>query len=89
MTPKEEAKRLIEKFDKHANGYVGSSMLTDTEIPESRFEQAKSIAKDVIDEILYVDCRDMGEFEFDKHIEYYNEVLVEIDNLDFEAESKP
>jgi hypothetical protein len=83
-TPKEKAKEYVLKFKKHANGFVGSSMLTNTEYTDSKFNHAKEIAKDVVSEILDVDCRDMSESEFDNHIEFYNKVLEEITILEFQ-----
>jgi len=44
MNPNKKAEELIEKFTKHVNGYVGSSMLSNTEYPETILENAKQCA---------------------------------------------
>jgi hypothetical protein len=52
MTPKEKANDFIKKFGYYVNGYVGSSMLTNTEYPEQILKNAKELSIIVIDEIL-------------------------------------
>ncbi|OCB78445.1 hypothetical protein [Flavobacterium crassostreae] len=53
MTPKEKAKELVLKYTRYANGYVGSSMLTNTEYPEQIDKNAKEMALISINEIIY------------------------------------
>lgn len=53
MSEKEKAKELVEKFKDFVHGYVGSSMLTNTEYPERILAQAKKVATMVVDEILF------------------------------------
>ena len=52
MSEKEKAQELVEKFKDFVHGYVGSSMLTNTEYPELILSQAKKVATIVVDEIL-------------------------------------
>ena len=52
MSEKEKAQELVEKFKDYVNGYIGSSMLTNTEYPEQILSQAKKVATMVVDEIL-------------------------------------
>lgn len=52
MSEKEKAQELVEKFKDFVHGYVGSSMLTNTEYPEQILSQAKKVATIVVDEIL-------------------------------------
>jgi hypothetical protein len=52
MSPKEKANQLVEKFKDYVHGYVGSSMLSNTEYPEQILSQAKKVATIVVDEIL-------------------------------------
>ncbi len=53
MSEKEKAHELVEKFKDFVHGYVGSSMLTNTEYPEQILSQAKKVATLVVDEILF------------------------------------
>ena len=41
LTPKQKAKELVDRMKQYVNGYVGSSMLTNTEYPEQILKQAK------------------------------------------------
>ena len=52
MSEKEKAVELIEKFKNYVHGYIGSSMLTNTEYPEQILAQAKAVAEITVDEIL-------------------------------------
>lgn len=52
MTPKEKANQLVARMTQYVHGYVGSSMLTNTEYPEQILEQAKKAAMIVIDECI-------------------------------------
>lgn len=52
MSEAEKAQELVEKFKEFVHGYVGSSMLTNTEYPEQILSQAKKVATIVVDEIL-------------------------------------
>ena len=53
MSEKEKAQELVEKFKDFVHGYIGSSMLTNTEYPEQILSQAKKVATMVVDEILF------------------------------------
>ena len=52
MSEKEKAQELVDKFKDYVHGYIGSSMLTNTEYPEQILSQAKKVATMVVDEIL-------------------------------------
>ena len=52
MTPKEKAEELVKKYEDYVCGYVGSSMLTNTEYPEQILKQAKQCALIAVDEII-------------------------------------
>ena len=52
MTPKEKAQELVNKYESYVCGYVGSSMLTNTEYPEQILKQAKECALIAVDEII-------------------------------------
>lgn len=52
MTPKEKANQLVERMKQYVHGYVGSSMLTNTEHPEQILKQAKKAANIVVDECI-------------------------------------
>jgi hypothetical protein len=66
MTPKEKAKELLNKFRNVA-------LLDDYE--------CNLCALISVDEILDIDCFDMSEEHFDNHIEYWNKVKQEIQEL--------
>lgn len=51
MSPKEKAGQLVLKFNGVVNGYVGSSMLNNTEYPETILQNSKICALKVVDEI--------------------------------------
>jgi hypothetical protein len=53
MSEKEKAQELVDKFKDFVHGYIGSSMLTNTEYPERILSQAKKVATMVVDEILF------------------------------------
>jgi len=83
-TVNQQAKELVKRFSKHANGFVGSSMLTNTEYPDSRFNHSKQIAKEVVVEILEVLEDHNGHFQYQTE-KYWKEVLAEIDTLELES----
>ena len=66
MTPQDKAKDLVDKFS--------NEVLIDN-------YEAKLCALIAVDEILDVDCFDMSEEPFDNHIEYWQEVKQEINQL--------
>jgi hypothetical protein len=81
MTEIEKAKELVNKFEPFVYCYSGSGMLTNTIDKEISLNFAKECALISVDEILNVDCVDMSEDAFDKHIEYWERVKTEIKNL--------
>jgi hypothetical protein len=88
MTPQEKANELTEKFKDYVHGYVGSSMLTNTEYPEQIIKQAKRCATIAVDEILKLECLLGGSkypndlyLKTTNHLEFWNEVKTEIEKL--------
>ncbi len=83
MTTKQKAKEIVSNFFKYSNGYVGSSFMTDTEFPDAKLSSAKSIAKDVVREIL--ETLNEREIRDDFYVEqtgFYNQVLMDIDQVE-------
>ena len=83
MTPQEKATELVEKFKPYVNGYVGSSMLTNTEYPESILSKAKECARIVVNEMIdrltwHTDASDLGNTIIAGDIEYWYEVSQSI-----------
>jgi hypothetical protein len=81
MTPKEKAIDLIDKY--HLKVKV---LYTQDSIPAvmngaMTVNSSKQCALIAVDEILDVDCCDMSEAYFYNHIEYWQEVKQEIENL--------
>ena len=72
LTPAEKAKELVEKYKPMVNGYVGSSMLTNTEYPETILRNAKKCALIAVD--LAIEYNDF-------HIEFLQKVKQEIEKL--------
>lgn len=83
MEAKNKAIELVEKFKKHVNGYVGSSMLSNTEYPETILSNAKQCALICVDEII----RELGEISTHKDVNdnmpigYWQQIKQEIINL--------
>lgn len=75
MKPKDKANELILKFSDHVSGYIGSSMLTNTEYPEVILMKSKQCALIAVDEILNLD-----DFSAEGRY-YYDKVKSEINNL--------
>lgn len=83
MTAKNKAKELVEKYKDFVAGYIGSSMLTNTEYPEIILMNAKQCAliavyeiintEMLIDEDVYVETK--------SYLAYWQEVKTEITNL--------
>ena len=73
-TPIQTSQYLIDKFSPYVSGYLGSSMLTNTEYPEIIILNAKNCALICVDEIL--------ESAFlEGTIEYWTEVKQELEKL--------
>jgi hypothetical protein len=78
MDEKQKAKELVEKYKPIVNGYVGSSMLTNTEYTETILANAKQCALIAVDEILkllWLTHKNEAEYR------YWQEVKNEILNL--------
>lgn len=75
MTPKQKALELFEKFKPIAHANLFSFR------EESHIRNCKLGALIVVDEILNIDYFDMTENYFNDHIEYWQKVKEEIENL--------
>lgn len=82
--------KLIQKFKSYVNGYVGSSMLTNTEYPETILENAKKCAN-ICNEhtISFLDWLEKSDYKYDLNTKMYkhklgilktNEELVKVYN---------
>jgi hypothetical protein len=69
MTPKEKAESIFHQMYK---------ILWHTNAEPIHCKECALIA---VDEILLIDCWDMSEEHFDNHIEYWEKVKNEIENL--------
>jgi hypothetical protein len=82
---KEKADELIKKYSDFVSGYIGSSMLTNTEYPEAILNNAKQCALIAVDEIIFnIDAtifyhKDSNALPLNK--EYWQEVKQEIEKL--------
>lgn len=76
MTPKEKAQELVEKFKYHVHGYIGSSMLSNTEYPEQILSNAKKVSIIAVNEII--DATNTLGF---KDLEYWQQVKKELENI--------
>ena len=82
MNAKIKAKELVNKFYPIVNGYVGSSMLTNTEYLETILNNAKNCALFTVDEIRVENKSLYEDFEIEEGKEiYWNEVINEIQSL--------
>ena len=81
MTPQEKAQELVDRFDEYVHGYVGGSVLSNTQYPDVKLERAKECALIAVDEILNQDkgAFDLGEIHY--HFQYWMEVKNEIEKL--------
>lgn len=82
MEAKEKAKELVNNFKNMVNGYVGSSMLTNTEYPETILENAKICALKVVDEVR-CEIRDFDNTDnyAQSRMDFWEKVINEINNL--------
>lgn len=79
MNAKLKADELVAKFNGVVNGYVGSSMLTNTEYPETILANAKICALKVVDEVR---C-EIAEFDnsdgyAQSRLDFWEDVIKEI-----------
>lgn len=87
MIPKEKAMQLVEIYKDYVHGYVGSSMLSNTEYPEQILSQAKKAATVVAEQVLlsfneFMDSRKNFRHELEIDAErYWLAVKSEIENL--------
>ena len=78
----DEAKELVEKYKPYVYPYIGSSYMTGDEYPEQILKYAKQCAIIAVQEILAVANLMDGGFSFEKEIEYWQQVLNEIPNVE-------
>jgi hypothetical protein len=81
MTPKEKAEELIKKYSDYVSGYIGSSMLTNTEYPEAILNNAKQCALIAVDEIIEYLTTSSNIMTSVYALDYWQEVKTEIENL--------
>lgn len=84
MTPKEKAEELVNKYEPFVYGFIGSSMLTNTEDQSVIKMNAKQCALIAVNEILnqlsLLELSPLGTYTNPK-IEYWLEVKQEIEKL--------
>lgn len=86
MKAKLKATELISKFRDKVNPYIGSGMLSNTHDDDAIMWQSKKCAHIVADEaIKLADIMDGG-FSFEKEIEFWKNVKLEIDTLQHYAQ---
>lgn len=81
--------KLIQKYQGYVHGYVGSSMLTNTEYPELILERAQKLCKQVVQEIIdsmittkgHLDLEGISKFEYDEDIKFWERVQKDIDKV--------
>ena len=86
MTPKEKARQLFELHKDYVHGYIGSSMLTNTEYPEQIISQAKKAAAIGINELIKEAKTNYYTVRFKRcklsDREYWQAVLNELERID-------
>lgn len=80
MSPKEKAKELYRKMDEYTHGYVGSSMLSNTEFDEEKIKRTKKAALIIATE-LADECNKYFEAISQNRVNYWVAVKAEIENL--------
>lgn len=83
MSSKEKAKELVDKFIPNVYCHLGSGMLTNTYDDDVALINAKKQAKICVDEILKSKSKPNTNYTIEvlEDIEYWREVLTEIDKL--------
>lgn len=81
MNAKEKAQKLVLKFTPYASGYVGSSMLTNTEYPEQIDKNAKEMALISINEMVY-ELSDLPRIPYnERRTKFWEDVRKEIESV--------
>lgn len=80
MTAQDKAKELVKKYEDYVCGYIGSSMLTNTEYPEQILKHAKECAIIAIEEILK-ELESIDDGQTSIPYEYWEQVKNEIEKL--------
>lgn len=81
MAAEEKANQLVDSFKPYVNGYVGSSMLTNTEYPEVILSMAKQCALIAVDEIIGDIIGNGLNLDFNERFNYWQRVKYEIEKL--------
>jgi hypothetical protein len=81
MTPKEKAEELIKKYSDFVSGYIGSSMLTNTEYPEAILNNAKKCTLIAVDELIEDNKTNEELVNGGLNKQYWEEVKTEIELL--------
>lgn len=82
-TPKEKATQMIKHYSGFVHGYVGSSMLTNTEYPETIQNNAQRLSIEVCDEMI----KEIEDYPYivdsflNKRINYWKNVRREIETI--------
>lgn len=81
MTPKEKAKELVNKYKPFVYGFIGSSMLTNTEDQSVIKMNAKQCALIAVDEIINYLTTSLDVQTSLIAVDYWREVKQEIEKL--------
>ena len=81
MTPQEKAQELVDRFDEYVHGYVGGSVLSNTQYPDVKLERAKECALIAVDEIIANIEPSVSMDVIEARIKYWQEVKNEIEKL--------
>lgn len=83
MNAKIKAEELVSYFKVLVNGYVGSSMLTNTEYPESILVKAKICALKVVHELrCEITNFDNTDSYAQSRLDFWDDVINEINSLE-------
>lgn len=88
MDSKEKARELVNKYKDYVHGYVGSSMLSNTEFQDVILSNAKKLVIEFVNEIIdtsmtgyLINDSKVAEFQV-KMRDYWVEVKKEIEKID-------
>ena len=81
MTPQEKAQELVDRFDEYVHGYVGGSVLSNTQYPDVKLERAKECALIAVDEVIANIEPSVSMDVITARIKYWEEVKNEIEKL--------
>ena len=81
MTPQEKAQELVDRFDEYVHGYVGGSVLSNTQYPDVKLERAKECALIAVDEIIANIEPSVSMDVIEARVKFWQEVKEEIEKL--------